>query len=231
VVGGMGPAVKGYRTEEDLAAVVVAWLEAMGADVYQEVEIVSRGIRADIVAKVRAEIWIIETKTSVSLALIEQAMERRRYAHRVYIAAPAYKARAGVSLCRELGIGVLDVRLGDPGSTWDLPGVRELVPSRRWNSRPVKLAAKLRPEHKTSARAGAPTGGHWTPFRDTIRKLEAKVRAAGAEGITIKDAIATKNHYASAAGARSSLATWVRDGRLAGVRREAGRLYATEEAP
>lgn len=217
---------RGFCSEEDLAAVVVAWLEAMGADIYQEVEILSRGIRADIVARVRAELWIVETKTSVSLALIEQAMERRRYAHRVYIAAPAYKARAGVGLCREIGIGVLDVKLGDPGSKWDLPNVRELAPSRRWNSRPVKLAAQLRPEHKTSARAGAPTGGHWTPFRATCEELVRAVRAAGADGITIKDAIATKHHYASVAGARSSLATWIRDGRLAGVRLEAGRLYA-----
>jgi hypothetical protein len=220
-----------HTSEADLAAVVIAWLEVLGADVYQEVELIPRGIRADIVARVRAELWIVETKTSVSLALIEQAMERRRYAHRVYIAAPAYKARAGADLCRELGIGVLDVKLGEPGSKWDLPGVRELVPSRRWNSRPVKLAAKLRPEHKTSARAGAPTSGHWTPFRATCEQLVRAVRAAGAAGITIKDAIATKYHYSSVAGARSSLATWVRDGRLAGVRLEAGRLYATELAP
>lgn len=214
-------------SEAELAAVVVAWLEGLEADVYQEVELQRQGIRADIVARVRAELWIVETKTSVSLALIEQAMERRRFAHRVYIAAPAYKARAGVDLCRELGIGVLDVTVG---VGWDPPIVKELVPSRRWNSRPVALAAKLRPEHKTSARAGAPTGGHWSPFRDTCSQIVAKVIEAGPGGIALKDAIATRYHYATVAGARSSLATWVSDGRLPGIRLDGGRLYATEHA-
>lgn len=221
---------RAYCSEEELAAVVVAWLEALGADVYQEVGLVRGGIRADIVARVRAELWIIETKTSVSLALIEQAMERRRFAHRVYIAAPAYKAHGGIELCRELGIGVLDVSLGVPGCTWDVPRVVELVPSRRWNSRPVSLAAKLRPEHKTHARAGSASGGHWTPFVAACEQLAARVRASGPGGIALKEAIASRHHYASVAGARSSLATWVRAGRLAGVRIERGRLYATETA-
>jgi hypothetical protein len=67
-------------SEADLAAVVVAWLEVLGGDVYQEVELLPRGIRADIVAKVHAELWIIEVKTSVSLALIEyRTLENRNY--------------------------------------------------------------------------------------------------------------------------------------------------------
>ena len=213
-------------SEADLAAVVVAWLEMLGADVYQEVELLPRGIRADIVAKVRAEIWIIETKTSVSLALIEQAMERRRFAHRVFIAAPTGRARAGALVCAELGIGVLDVFIGR--SDYEPPRVREVCPSRRWNSRPVKLASKLRPEHKTACPAGSPTGGHWTQFRATCEQLTRTVRDAGPDGLTIKEAIASKHHYASLAGARSSLAQWIREGRMPGVRLEDGRLYPTE---
>lgn len=207
------------HTEADLAAVVVAWLQALGGDVYQEVELRPRGIRADIVARVRAEIWIVETKTSMSLALIEQAMERRRLAHRVYIAAPMHKARAGLELCEELGIGVLAVSVGAGPAIaidYDAPLVVMRAQSRRWNSRPVSLAKRLAPEHKTHARAGEPTGGHWSPFRRTIERLAQEVSAH--PGILIKAAVAgIEHHYRSNAGARTSLAAWVREGKVPGV--------------
>jgi hypothetical protein len=214
-------------TEAELAAVVIAWLEALGADVYQEVELHRQGPRADIVARVHAEIWIVETKTSMSLALIEQAMERRRCAHRVYVAAPAGRARAGWALCAELGIGVLDVIVAggpDARSEYDQPSVRQLCGSRRWNQRPVALAAKLCAEHKTHARAGAPTGGHWSPFRKTVEQLAARV--ALNPGLPIKDAVdSIEHHYRSNAGARASLAAWIREGRVPGVQIRDGRLW------
>lgn len=65
-------------TEQQVAEIVVAWLESLGADVYQEVEC-GTGV-ADIVARIGAELWIVEVKTSLSLALLCQAMERRRLA-------------------------------------------------------------------------------------------------------------------------------------------------------
>lgn len=213
--------------EADLAGVVIAWLEALGADVYQEVELYRQGPRADIVARVRAEIWIVETKTSMSLALIEQAMERRRFAHRVYIAAPTYKARAGLALCQELGIGVIGVSVGlgiESPSEYDEPQVTMRAESRRWNSRPVALAEKLEPEHKTHARAGAPTGGHWSPFRRTIERLAQEVAAH--PGILIKAAVAgIEHHYRSNAGARTSLAAWIREGKVPGVESRDGKLF------
>jgi hypothetical protein len=154
-------------------------------------------------------------------------MERRRFAHRVFIAAPTGRARAGQNVCAELGIGLLDVYVGD-GSTYNPPRVKEVCPSRRWNSRPVKLASRLRPEHKTHAKAGEPSGGHWTRFKGTCEELLQIVRAAGADGIALKDAISSKHHYSSLAGARSSLASWIRDGRMPGVRLEDGRLHVAK---
>lgn len=215
------------HSEADLAAVVITWLEALGADVYQEVELQRQGIRADIVARVRAELWIVETKTSMSLALIEQAMERRRFAHRVYIAAPFYKARAGLTLCEELGIGVLGVEVADGVNATDEyrePRVQMRAQSRRWNSRPLALMKKLEPQHKTHARAGAPTGGHWSPFRRTIERLAQEVAAH--PGILIKAAVAgIEHHYRSNAGARTSLAEWIRRGKVPGVEMRDGKLW------
>lgn len=205
-------------SEQDIAAVVVAWLEALGADVYQEVT-VSGGV-ADIVARVGVEIWIIEVKTSLSIALLVQAMDRRRLAHRVYVAAPISRTiRDFVALARETGIGVLGVVTGNFESTWryDQPQVREECPSQRWNSRPVRLGADLRPEHKTHAKAGAiGGGGRWTPFRDTCEQLARVVRRE--PGISLKAAIEEiKHHYTSKAGARSSLAKWIEAGSVEGV--------------
>lgn len=214
-------------TEAELAAVMVAHLIAAEYDVYQEVELRPGGIRADIVAKRGPELTIIETKTSMSLALIEQAMERRRCAHRIYIAAPTYKARAGVELCRELGIGVFGIHIGT-GSSWDLTRIEEQVVSRRWNSRPLKLADRLRPEHKTSALAGSPTGGHWSRWRDTCSQLEQVVRET--PGISMKDAVGqVKHHYASKRGAVTTLAGHIRAGRLR-VRCEDGKLWPVPDS-
>jgi hypothetical protein len=216
-------------SEQDLVAVVVVWLEAMGADVYQEVE--CAGGVADIVANVGAETWIVEVKTSLSLALLTQAMERRRDAHRIFVAAPYTKHLRDVKrLCDEVGIGLLIVQVGDFDSTWNQPRVNVEVYGRRWNRRPAALRSRLKPEHKTSAKAGAPGGAdRWTPWRDTCQQLARLVKSQ--PGIPLKEAIDTiKHHYRSAASARTSLAKWISDGKVDGVRLEGGRCWPLEAA-
>jgi hypothetical protein len=241
-------------TEADLARVVVEWMTYRGFDVYQEVELVARGIRADIVARRGPELTIVETKTSASLALVAQVMERRRFAHRVYIAAPS--VRSVIPICEEVGIGALSVHVGDESTyAWNAPAfrvthawndpafsltgtghpvhnpvyinpseVREHVPSRRWNSRPLKLAAMLRPEHKTACSAGSPTGGHWSRWRDTCAQL-ARVVAAD-PGMRVAYAITKiRHHYVSAKSARSSLLRDIERGVIPGVRVENGLLW------
>jgi hypothetical protein len=219
------------QSEQAVAEVVVAWLEALGADVYQEVT-VSGGV-ADIVARLNAEIWIVEVKTSLSLALVVQAYERRRLCHRVYVAAPYTRNQRDVgTLCEAIGVGLLSVTTGDFEAEhgYYQPKVEQVVASRRWNRRPVELASKLHPEHKTHAKAGAVgAGGRWTPFRNTCEQLARAVRRD--PGIRLKDAIATiTHHYASNAGARSSLAKWIVGGKVEGVRFDNGALYPAEAA-
>ncbi len=221
-------------SEADLARVVVEWLTFRGFDVYQEVELVPRGIRADIVARHGPELTIVETKTSASLALVSQVMERRRFAHRVYLAAPS--VRGVVELCDELGIGALSVHVGDEstyqrtrGETLHInpPSVYEHVPSRRWNSRPLKLAAKLRPEHKTACAAGSPTGGHWSSWRDTCAQLARVVAAEPGMGVACA-ITRIRHHYASAKSARSSLLRDIERGVIPGVRVEKGLLWPAD---
>lgn len=211
--------------EQDVAAIVVAWLEALGADVYQEVE--CAGGVADIVARVRAELWIVEVKTSPTLALLYQALQRRVDAHRVFVATPSTRTlREFGALARELGVGVLEVHAADVvGEHRYDPRIRELCPSRRWNTRPVRLASRLKPEHKTHAKAGAVGGGgRWTPFRDTCEQILREVAAN--PGTTIRAVVnAIRHHYATPASARSSLTKWISDGAIKGVVQRAGRLW------
>jgi hypothetical protein len=209
--------------EIEIGEAVIAHLQMLGADVYQEVDV--PGGVADIVARLGAELWIIELKTSLSLALVCQAMERRRHAHRVLIAAPGSKNMRDVArLCDEVGVGLWRVHLGfDYGSP--SASVHEEAPARRWNRRPVALAASLREEHKTSAKAGsACAGGRWTPFRETCGHLARVV--AGSPGIALKAAITqTRHHYRTMASARSSLATWIAKGKVPGVEMRDGALF------
>jgi hypothetical protein len=205
-------------SEQTVAAITVAYLEQLGADVYQEVQ-VSGGV-ADIVARVGFELWIVEVKTSMSLALVAQAMERRRLAHRVFVAAPTTKTlRDILPILDEVGLGMFEVTPGwDAGSMSLAPRVVQRLWSRRWNTHPVALARELKPEHKTHAKAGAVGGGgRWTPFRGTCEEL-ARVVAAE-PGIALKAAITkTKHHYRSERSAISSLAHWCQRGRVAGVK-------------
>lgn len=213
----------GRISEAQVAAIVVDWLEAHGYDVYQEVELGNGGVRADIVARRGAELTIVETKTTASLALLYQAMERRRSAHRIYIAVPV-PAHAMIDVCKELGVGVLRVRINhEHEQRWNPDRCEEEVASRRWNARPLKLASRLRPEHKTMALAGSPTGGHFSRWRDTCQQITRVVEQH--PGITLRAAVAAvTHHYSSGRVAVSTMGTHVRAGRVPGVRFENGGL-------
>jgi hypothetical protein len=148
-------------------------------------------------------------------------------------------------MCSEIGLGLWDVAVGSEGvSVWGGdygdPRVREVVTPRRWNSRPVELAAVLRPQHKTHAKAGAVgAGGRWTPFRATCEELVRIVTAT--PGITVKAAVeAIKHHYSTNRSAASSIAHWVEHDKVPGVRlgRSSGcgggnalRLFPVERPP
>lgn len=219
-----------HFSEIELASAVVDWLEARGYDVFQEVELRAQGPRADIVARRGPELTIVEVKVTASLALLYQAMERRRLAHRIYVAVPR-AVRAMIDVYEELGIGVLVVRSYDPCYGTDVSSVEEVAPSRRWNSRPLKLASRLREEHKTSAPAGS-RGGHWSRWRDTCARITRL--AASIPGIALKEALQqVSHHYASDRIAVTAMADHISAGRVPGLRLDAGCLWcdALDEAP
>lgn len=210
-------------TEADVAARVITYLDGIGCDVYQEVTLPRSSDIADIVAVHADEVWVVETKTSWSLDLLDQCANRRRYAHRVFAGVPLRRGFQGrACLAAELKIGSIAVKLDRRTG--------EAVEARGYQQGPLlggpladQLRASLRPQHKTRAPAGTSGGGRFTPYVATCEALREIVEKE--PGITLPEAVSKiTHHYSSRASAISSLAKWIERGKVpgvAGVRREA----------
>lgn len=106
--------------ETDLYLPVKAMLQSQGYDVKGEIgkaDIV--GVRTDHEG-IDEEPVIVELKTSFSLSLFHQAIDRQNLTDSVYIAVPQGSGRAFLKalknnkgLCRRLGLGLITVRLKD----------------------------------------------------------------------------------------------------------------------
>ncbi len=101
--------------ETELYAPIKAFLEGQNYEVKAEVA------AADVVAcRKGEEPLIVELKTTFSLALVHQGIERQKITDAVYIAAPRGKGKPFQAslknmkhLCRRLGLGLLTVRMKD----------------------------------------------------------------------------------------------------------------------
>lgn len=213
-------------TESKLATAVVAWLGTLSWDVYQEVE--GRCGVADIVAVEAGDprrTWIIEVKTSLSLAVLAQAWHWLHHgsAHRVSVAVPMtknWKARTFTeTVARKFGIGILYVS-GDIVS-------ERVSPDQQKPRCLIKVCA----EHKSHAKAGTSRGGYWTTFKGTCAAASAFVREN--PGCTPRQMVAgIKHHYSTDKGARSSLLKWAKAGKVDGVHVDDGKLWPDgKEAP
>lgn len=77
-------------SEAALALAVARWLEAQGFDVHGEVQQKNAHGRCDVVG-IRGdppEVWIVETKTGLTIDLRHQAWHRKDYGHRVFLGIP-----------------------------------------------------------------------------------------------------------------------------------------------
>jgi hypothetical protein len=155
---------RAWASEAELAAHVVAWLQANGWDVYQEV---LHHWLADIVAVKGDVVWVIESKMMFGLKVLEQAHRWLNYADRVSIATPSWGRKDGHEfgrlVCSKFGIGVV-MAVG----SYTQP--RELVPAITTSSKDRTIRTALCPEQKTYAAAGT-NRGHWTPFKAFAQKL------------------------------------------------------------
>ena len=195
--------------ETDLAAKVVEWLNAQHWDVYQEVKV--GGSIADIVGIQNNLVWVIECKTSLSLSLICQAIEWKRYSHFVSVAAPVHrnvfsKSRQGAEkILKQYGIGIINVRMDR--EEINIPQTKPAL-NRKAMSDIVKKS--LNDNQKTAAPAGS-QGGYWTPFQETSRGIKRMVDKY--PGICLKDLIEKiSHHYASDKTAKACVRHWIEKG-------------------
>jgi hypothetical protein len=218
--------------EQKYAQAVVEWLTAGGWAVYQEV--VTPCGRCDIVATKGPIRWAIEVKTSLNLAVLDQARQNVAYFHHSSIAVPA-PARNLFSTPRtwelahdyaqRIGFGVIRIvlPLADAprnSSRRETVVKQDILP--RLNRRPGTV--HLHEEQKTWCAAGSSGGGHFTQFQQTVYRLSEYVRRN--PGATLKDAIkGTDHHYASVPSAVGALSRMIRGGIIDSLRLDQGKLY------
>lgn len=187
-------------TEKDLAAIVVSDLKEQGWEIYQEVE--TGWGRADIVAKNGNILWIIECKMSFSLAVIEQAWNhiRSHRSHFVSVAVPKVKGYFAEEICKRFGIGILSVNCRS----------EDVHEKARPNFYRKASGLELHEEQKTWCVAGSQScGGHYTPFKGTVRDLVNLVRKHP-EGLLFADAIKKIDyHYSSFGTAKACLSKFI----------------------
>lgn len=203
--------------EADLGPPVIAHLEEAGWDVYQEVPF--KGSIADVVGVLGKRICIVELKRGLGFDVLAQAMNWRGVAHWIWVGVPAEKVGSAgrhlaVRIAADLGTGVLEVR--GAGSSLSVVTRAAPAPLHR-RADPSRLLAALRPEHKTSRKAGSTYGRVWTPFNDTCKALREYLANAGGEAPLIEAMRGMNHHYASPASGRAHLSHWIEVGKVEGV--------------
>lgn len=191
--------------EAELAARIIKWLERKGWDTYQEVECV--GGVADIVAVDGELVWILETKTSLSFSLIDQARDRLGCANLVSVVCPSARRRSKTSywVLRQFGIGYITADKYHLSYVCE-PIKPKPVTDARSLAKAGALRERLEPEHKTYATAGGINGKRWTPFKSTCKKALEHVTSHGP--VTVRQLIdGIEHHYDSDASARSTMAS------------------------
>ncbi len=209
--------------EADLGRLVVSWHETDGWDVYQEVE--HAGFRADVVAVKDGRVQVVEIKTSLTFEVMSQARRWLPHANSVLVAVPAPKKDGdGRAFAREVllwaGVGMMELRVFGSGrwsASFPVPPITrflQLPDAKRVGS--DALIAALRPEHRTHAQAGSPSGGHWTPFKDTCAQLLELANAS--PGISVAEAVGKiRHHYRNNGSATRSISKWGSRKKIPGV--------------
>lgn len=187
--------------EIDLAKPVVNWLIDQHWDVYQEVT--SAGGIADIMAVRAGKLWIIECKTSLTFAVLEQASHWR--AHYRSIAVPWSDSRGrdvAYDIAHDyLKLGVLTVKAKN-----NYVNQLKTPPLMREYHRYAKrIMGELCDELKTRCPAGSISGDRFTPYRRTMEAVRDYIYHH--PGCTINEIIKgiDRYHYANDKSAMGSI--------------------------
>lgn len=190
--------------ETDLYAPIKILLEAQGYEVKGEVG------SADIVAvRKDEEPLVVELKSSFSLTLFHQAIDRQHITDTVYVAIPRGSGKAfseslrkNIRLCRRLGLGLMTVRLSDGFVEVSLdPAPYKPRKAQQQKARLLKEFAKLVGDPNTG---GSTRKGLVTAYRqDALRCMNClheygptkAAIVAERSGVTNARRLMADNHY------------------------------------
>jgi len=199
-------------SESQFAGKIIPYLNEMKWNVYQEVFLGTGRNVADIIAEYNGLVWVIEVKLSLSMALLEQTMFYQGRANFISIFTPDLKPvkghRAFNYMLSHLGVGHLVDQFGEikVKSKPKLNRVPESSSVRKY----------LNDHQKVFCKAGTKGGGHWTPFKQTVKELREFVKQN--PGVSMKAAIESiDHHYSSDKVAKATLSRWIRDGIVEGL--------------
>ena len=193
----------------------MAWLRDLRWTVYQEVQVHTHGRVADIVATQGPILWVIETKLSLSLDVVEQALKWAGNAHYVSVAVPRGTHRVQSLFDHELIYDVLNwkgvglILVGEDGAAEFIhPQLR-----RRINAHPIRDA--LRDKQQTYAPAGNADGKRWSPFDQTCEQVVAIV--GDRPGIETSELLSQLSYHWKTSTAESNLFELGKRGEIHGV--------------
>lgn len=232
----------GFQSESDMAAVLVKWLRAEGHEVWQEVRvpIAYDMTSCDVMTMRGPAVHAIQCKLSMSLSLLDQALEWLRYANYVSVAVPAGSAHRYGNAVRDLlhrhGIGVFSVHYLTESEQKE--GYREVEIETQpklhrfgplvekhgdWMDYIAKMRAMLKAIPQDYGVAGAKHTSRYSPFRATCDAVIDFVTKH--PGCTFKEMMTDlDHHYSSDATAKCCIRKWAgspslpvrfeRDGRM-----------------
>jgi len=213
--------MKQFKKETELARIIIRYLQEIGWEIYQEVQVSSFSSIADIVAVQNNLIWVLECKLSLSLDLISQAENWKSCSHYVSIVIP-YKPyihgkRKGRDLAlrilRDYGIGCFTVQKHDKDWYGDSSATIAQIEEPKLNRKALTnyIRNSLTEEQKYWAEAGNAQKLRYTPFQDTKRQVISYIK--NNPGCTFKELIDNiKHHYVSDTSAITSLRQWINIG-------------------
>ena len=201
-------------SERAIAQSVIAWLQVQHWEIYPEVQPGAGSPRADIVAKQGGRIWVVEVKTSLSLAVIAQAWWWLPYAHWVSVATRSARHGKGRSMAMHVlewkGIGLIEASDGIVHQDLS-PALHRRIDTRY-------LGECVGPGHQEMGVAGS-QHSYWTPYKATCQRVLAYVQKN--PGCTMRELVdSIRHHYSSDTTARSCLLGWISVHKVPGVRAE-----------
>jgi len=203
--------------EDALAQFIVTYLETKGYECYKEVCLKGKGgnIRSDCYAVMKQKGQVVfslalETKTSFSLKVIQQAYSWKKHAHAVYIGVPYSKRKTklnefAIQICRSYGIGIFEV---DKNGLVHHTLVAE-APAKKVVYPPLY-------EQQKSSVAGTSTGVFYTSYKHTVSLMDEYMKTKTG-WVEMNDLLANiKHHYKSATSAKASLTKYITSGVIKG---------------